>query len=216
MKSSRILLVEDEALIAMDTEDALVDAGYAVVGPADRLDTALALARAAPIDAAVLDVNLAGSMVWPVATALQQRGIPYVLLTGFGAYLDAPAEHRAVAFAWQAVPKEGAAGGGGGSVTVAVSPGASPRSLSLRRQSAFRPGRARPRVAGATRPLPDRPVPRCGRGRVNRIFVSPPRTRPARAGRHGHRRSSKFTSRSSAMNGNGSLRTAAFSIAASA
>lgn len=90
MQSRRVLLVDDEALIAMDAEDVLTDAGYCVVGPAHRLDAALKLARAASLDAAVLDVNLAGVAVWPVADALFARGIPFVLLTGFGKGLEIP------------------------------------------------------------------------------------------------------------------------------
>jgi DNA-binding response OmpR family regulator len=87
----RILLVEDEALIALDTQDVLESAGYTVVGPADRVDRALALAAAWPIDAAVLDVNLAGVQVWPVAESLHQRGIPFLLLSGLATTSAVPA-----------------------------------------------------------------------------------------------------------------------------
>lgn len=87
----RVLLVEDEMLIALDTQDELQKAGCHVVGPVARLDAALATARTAEIDAAVLDVNLGGEYVWPVAEALIRRGIPFVLLTGFGTTLDVPA-----------------------------------------------------------------------------------------------------------------------------
>jgi DNA-binding response OmpR family regulator len=90
LQSKRVLLVDDEALIAMDAEDVLIDAGYCVVGPAHRLEFALKLAREAPLDAAVLDVNLAGLAVWPVADSLFARGIPFVLLTGFGRGLEIP------------------------------------------------------------------------------------------------------------------------------
>jgi two-component system, chemotaxis family, sensor kinase Cph1 len=86
----RILLVEDEALIALHTEDVLLEHGHIVVGPADRLDHALALARQEVIDAAVLDINLAGKPVWPVAEVLQSRAIGFVLLSGFGASLEVP------------------------------------------------------------------------------------------------------------------------------
>ena len=78
----RILLVEDEALIALDMQDILEEAGYAVVGPADRVGSALALAESEMLDAALLDVNLDGEKVWPVAEALRKRDIPFVLLTG--------------------------------------------------------------------------------------------------------------------------------------
>ena len=90
MRPKRILLVEDEALVALAAEDALLDAGYVVVGPADRLESALFLAESEELDAAVLDVNLAGVYVWPVADALDARSVPFVLLTGFGKGLDLP------------------------------------------------------------------------------------------------------------------------------
>ncbi len=90
MGAKRILLVDDEALVALAAEDVLTEAGYVVVGPVSRVERALPLAESAEIDAAVLDVNLAGVYVWPVAEALTARKIPFVLLTGFGKGLDAP------------------------------------------------------------------------------------------------------------------------------
>ena len=80
----RILIVEDEAMIALLIEDVLTDLGSTVVGPAARLDEALALARSAEVDLAALDLNLAGDPVYPVAEALAQRGIPFVFMTGYG------------------------------------------------------------------------------------------------------------------------------------
>jgi DNA-binding response OmpR family regulator len=85
-----ILLVEDDALLALDTQDVLTDAGYDVVGPAATVERALFLAQTASLSGAVLDVNLNGLNVWPVAEALHNRGIPFVLLTGFGADLEKP------------------------------------------------------------------------------------------------------------------------------
>jgi DNA-binding response OmpR family regulator len=58
------------------TEETLTDAGYDVVGPADRLEAALDLAANEALDGAVLDVNLDGVAVWPLATLLRKRGIP--------------------------------------------------------------------------------------------------------------------------------------------
>jgi len=84
MSALRVLLVEDEMLIAMDIEDMLVELGFDVVGPAPRLHTALKLAREAPIDLAVLDVNLAGERSFPVADVLRARGIPFLFATGYG------------------------------------------------------------------------------------------------------------------------------------
>jgi DNA-binding response OmpR family regulator len=87
----RILLVEDDALIALDAEDVLVSAGYVVVGPAGTLVRAKQLAATEPLAAAVLDVNLNGLYIWPVAELLHNRGIPFLLLTGFSAGLEMPA-----------------------------------------------------------------------------------------------------------------------------
>ncbi len=87
----RILLVEDEALIALETRDILENAGYKVVAFADRLDGALAAAASEVLDGAVLDVNLAGVAAWPVAEALRQRGIPFIFLTGLFSGSDIPA-----------------------------------------------------------------------------------------------------------------------------
>ena len=82
--SCRILVVEDEAMVAMMLEDMLSDLGCDVVGPAASLAAGLDLARTASIDAAVLDVNLAGQKVFPIADALTERGVPFVFATGYG------------------------------------------------------------------------------------------------------------------------------------
>ena len=78
-----ILVVEDEPLVAMMVEDFLLGEGAVVVGPATSLAKALELAEGT-FDAALLDVNLAGERVYPVARRLQQRGIPFVFATGYG------------------------------------------------------------------------------------------------------------------------------------
>jgi CheY-like chemotaxis protein len=80
----RILVVEDEMLVAMNIEDMLLDLGHEVAGIASRLAPALALAGEASIDAAMLDVNLAGENSFPVADILAARGIPFVFATGYG------------------------------------------------------------------------------------------------------------------------------------
>ncbi len=85
LKGRRVLVVEDETMIAMLVEDMLADLGCAVVGPAHGLDAALALAAGEEtIDAAVLDVNLSGRPVFPVADALRARGVPTIFATGYG------------------------------------------------------------------------------------------------------------------------------------
>jgi len=96
MSAKRILLVEDEALIALYTEETLLDAGYEVVGPAHRLEAAQELAQTEALDGAVLDVNLDGVAVWPVAAQLQARGTPFIFLSGFGSSLAAPPNFRDV------------------------------------------------------------------------------------------------------------------------
>jgi len=81
----RVLVVEDEMMIAMLVEDMLADVGCEVVGPAHNLDTALEMARGGgKIDAAILDVNLGGQPVFPVADALYERGVPTIFSTGYG------------------------------------------------------------------------------------------------------------------------------------
>lgn len=96
MDAKRILLVDDEALVALAAEDILISEGYDVVGPADRLESALRLANCEALDGAVLDINLAGDYVWPVADVLSARGVPFVLLTGFGKGLDLPPSCRLI------------------------------------------------------------------------------------------------------------------------
>jgi CheY-like chemotaxis protein len=81
----RVLVVEDEMMIAMLVEDMLTDLGCAVVGPAHALDTALDLARTEiGLDVALLDVNLGGQAVFPVADALRAKGVPAIFSTGYG------------------------------------------------------------------------------------------------------------------------------------
>ncbi len=84
LSGRRILLVEDETLVSMVIEEALRDLGCAIVGPVGTRDQALALAKAEPLDGALLDVNLAGEPVYPVADALFSRGIPFAFVTGSG------------------------------------------------------------------------------------------------------------------------------------
>jgi CheY-like chemotaxis protein len=80
----RVLVVEDEAMVSMLVEDMLIDLGCEIVGPAARIPAALDLAGSAEIDAAVLDVNVAGQAIWPVADALTARGVPLIFTTGYG------------------------------------------------------------------------------------------------------------------------------------
>ena len=85
LQGKTVLLVEDEPIVAMLVEDMLAGLGVNIIGPAARLDEALALARSENFDAAVLDVKLGGQHSGAVAGVLRGRGIPYILATGFDA-----------------------------------------------------------------------------------------------------------------------------------
>jgi CheY-like chemotaxis protein len=80
----RILVIEDEAMVSMLIEDALIDMGCVVVAFASRFDDGLAKARTLAFDAAILDVNLAGERSFGIADALRQRKLPFVFATGYG------------------------------------------------------------------------------------------------------------------------------------
>ena len=80
----RVLVVEDEAVIAMLVEDMVSDFGSEVVGPVAKITEALRLAHEAELDAAILDINVGGAVIFPVADALQERGIPLIFATGYG------------------------------------------------------------------------------------------------------------------------------------
>lgn len=80
----RILVVEDESLIAMFVQTVLEDLGCVVLGPIGRLDEALAAADEQEMDLAILDVHVRGGTIEPVAERLLGRGIPFVLASGYG------------------------------------------------------------------------------------------------------------------------------------
>ncbi len=80
----RILVVEDEAIIAAFVEDLLLELGATVVGPAYSVTQGLTLATSGSIDAALLDVNVRDESIAPVRDALRERGIPVVFATGYG------------------------------------------------------------------------------------------------------------------------------------
>lgn len=81
----RVLIVEDEALVAMLIEDMLTDLGHEVAGVAARVEQAQILARESEIDLAMLDLNLSGQRTDSVAHVLAARGIPFVFATEYGA-----------------------------------------------------------------------------------------------------------------------------------
>ena len=80
-----ILVVEDEVLVALMISEMLNDLGCAVAGSAGTVCDALALAQSSDLDGAILDLNLGGEPVYPVADALAVKGVPFVFLTGYGA-----------------------------------------------------------------------------------------------------------------------------------
>ncbi len=95
LRKSSVLVVEDEWLIAQMIAAELKEAGYAIVGPAASLDVALTLIAGGGFDAAVLDVNLNGTQCFPLAEALDAKGVPYLFLTGYiQRDLPAPYRHR--------------------------------------------------------------------------------------------------------------------------
>jgi CheY-like chemotaxis protein len=80
----RVLVVEDEYLIRMLVEDMLADLGYSVVAAVGTMTAATELAVSGDFNAAVLDVNLNGNEIFPVADILERRGLPFVFVTGYG------------------------------------------------------------------------------------------------------------------------------------
>lgn len=89
----RVLVVEDEGVVRIDIECMLVDLGHAVAGSASSLEEAMAMAGDLEFDVAVLDLNLAGRSSVPVADVLAERGIPFVIASGYTS-LSIPARHR--------------------------------------------------------------------------------------------------------------------------
>ena len=82
-KSARILIVEDEPMIALFVEEALFDSGFDIAGVAGTLGEALALIELGGFDAAILDARLNGVDATPVAAALTARGLPFIVTSGY-------------------------------------------------------------------------------------------------------------------------------------
>jgi CheY-like chemotaxis protein len=88
LRGRRLLIVEDEYMIAADLAGALRDRGANVIGPAASIEDALQLLNAEPqIDGAVLDINLRGERAFPVADALRARAVPFVFATGYDSWV---------------------------------------------------------------------------------------------------------------------------------
>ncbi|WP_244488056.1 response regulator [Aureimonas sp. Leaf454] len=85
LRGIKVFVVEDESLVAMQLEDMLLDFGCDLVGLAMRVGRAMEmLAKVAEVDIAILDVNIGGDKVYPVADALRARAIPIIFATGYG------------------------------------------------------------------------------------------------------------------------------------
>ena len=82
LSGKRILIVEDEYLLASDIERELAKVGAQAVGPASRLAAGLALAKTEALDAAILDLNLNDELAYPIVRRLAERKVPYLLVTG--------------------------------------------------------------------------------------------------------------------------------------
>ena len=89
LSGMRILVVEDEPLLAMACADLLADSGCTVAGPVSSVKQGMQLIEQEAIDGAILDINLRGEMVFPLADALAERAIPFVYVTGYGKLLRA-------------------------------------------------------------------------------------------------------------------------------
>lgn len=86
LRDRRILVVEDEYMLSEDVRELLEAGGAIVVGPVGKLDAAMDLLKGVTlIDGAVLDINLQGEMVFPLADLLRERGVPFLFATGYDA-----------------------------------------------------------------------------------------------------------------------------------
>lgn len=86
----RLLVVEDELLVALALEDMLVGFGCELVGPVSRIEEAEVLARTEALDGAILDVNVQGRMISPVAELLLARNVPVVICSGYSDMVGLP------------------------------------------------------------------------------------------------------------------------------
>jgi CheY-like chemotaxis protein len=96
LSGQHVLIVEDEYFLAQDLVDYFEEIGVQVLGPAASVSEALRLLESAEVQGAILDVNLRGERVYPVADVLRQRHVPFVFASGYGgeleprAYADVP------------------------------------------------------------------------------------------------------------------------------
>ena len=95
LQGKRILVIEDELLLALCVGEALEEQGCEVIGPATSVRQGLNLVETTAVNGAILDINLNGELVYPVAKALMDRNIPFLFTTGY-ASLDVPSSFRSV------------------------------------------------------------------------------------------------------------------------
>lgn len=95
--AKRVLIVEDDVLLAYDLEDLVREAGYEPVGPAHSLSEGLELAGAGVVDAALLDIDLGREKVWPLAELLHARGTPLAFVSAQCTLVERPAALKASA-----------------------------------------------------------------------------------------------------------------------
>lgn len=88
-EGARVLLVEDEPIVAMCLEDMVSGLGCEIVGPAAGLDEGLAMAEREELDGAILDINLEGRRSYPIAQMLLRRGVPFAFASGYGSIDEA-------------------------------------------------------------------------------------------------------------------------------
>ena len=81
LPGKRVLIVEDHPVLAFDIQDLVTEAGAQSIGPALDLDTGMDLARNEKIDAALLDIDIAGEFVWPVAEELRRNNVPMIFIS---------------------------------------------------------------------------------------------------------------------------------------
>ena len=84
LTGKRVLVVEDDYFIAKGLARSLKASGADVLGPVATVADALHLVQAGPLDGAVLDINLRGDLVYPVADALTEQAVPFIFATGYG------------------------------------------------------------------------------------------------------------------------------------
>jgi len=95
LAGKRVLIVEDEQMLAKYLADAMVAEGAEVIGPVATVNAALDVIANTPLDGVTLDLKLAGEMTFRVSDALAARNVPFIFLTGYGA-ADVPTRHANV------------------------------------------------------------------------------------------------------------------------